>query len=188
MFRRFINLALVSLTVLSASAWSADGPPAPAAAAQTSSAPTWTPAGWGPHGKKLYYFMVFANATPGKEQEFDTWYERIHAPIVIESGDFVWAQRFNYSPVQLGGGELPKRQHMVIFAIETNDIAKTAAEVGERLRLPRNVRSDSIDYGSLLSTTYEAIDAPISQKQAQRLLAEETAAGRVPPAEAKPKK
>jgi len=184
MFRCFVKLALISLTALSSAAWSADSPSTTAAADQPATAPAWTPAGWGPHGKKLYYFMVFSNPVPGKEQEFDQWYERIHAPIVIEGGDFVWAQRFMYSPTQLGGGELPKRQHMVIFAIETNDIAKAAKEVNARLRMPRNVHGDALDYSSLLSATYEAVDAPITQKQAQRVLAEETAAGRVPPADA----
>jgi hypothetical protein len=188
MFRCFVKLMLVSLTVFGSSAWAADSPATAAATAEPAAAPAWTPAGWGPHGKPLYYFMVFANPVPGKEQEFDTWYERIHAPVMIESGDFVWAQRFTYSPVQLGLSELPKRQHLVIFAIETNDIAKTATEVNARLRMPRNVRGEALDYGSIMSTTYEAIDAPITQKQAQRVLAEETAAGRVPPADATPKK
>jgi hypothetical protein len=86
---------------------------------------TSTKAGWGPHGKPLYYFMVYSNAAPGKESEFNSWYDRIHAPIVIEAGEFVWAQRFELSPDQFARGgtpELKTRQFMVIFAIESNDI------------------------------------------------------------------
>jgi hypothetical protein len=101
---------------------------------------------------------------------------------MIESGDFVSAQRFTYSPVQLGGSELPKRSYMVLFTIETNDMDRVLADAKQRLSSARNVRSDAIDYKSLLSYTFEAIGPPISQRQARRILAEETATGRVPPA------
>jgi hypothetical protein len=188
---RIVILSAASMMLLDASSSLAGEAPVPAGAPTAAAAPAtpvWTPAGWGPHGKKLYYFMVFADAIPGKEQELDRWYERIHAPVVIEDGDFVSAQRFTYSPVQLGGAELPKRQHLVIFTIETNDIAKVAAETNARLRLPRNVRGDALDYKSLLTYTFEAIGPQMSKKQAQKVLAEETAAGHLPPAAASTQK
>lgn len=144
--------------------------------------------GIGPHGKKLYHFMVFSNATPGMEGEYNRWYDRIHAPVMIESGDFISAQRFAYSPVQLGGSKLPKRGYMVLFTIETDDIARVAADVDRRMHLPRNIRSDALDYNSLLSYTFVAVGPPTTQKEAQRILAEETAAGRVPAADASPAK
>jgi hypothetical protein len=143
---------------------------------------TPTSIGVGPHGKKLYQFMVFANPTPGEEDEFNRWYDRIHAPVMIETDDFISAQRFAYSPVQLGGGELPKRAYMVMFTIETDDIARVVADTTLRLQQPRNIRSDSLDYKSLLTATYVAVGPPITQKEAQRVLAEEQAAGRVPAA------
>jgi len=143
---------------------------------------TPTAIGVGPHGKKLYQFMVFANPTPGKEDEFNRWYDRIHAPVMIESGDFISAQRYAYSPVQLGGAELPKRAYMVMFTIETDDIARVLADTDRRLKLPRNVPSDALDYKSLLTYTFVAVGPPITQNEAQRILAEEQAAGRVPPA------
>jgi hypothetical protein len=145
-------------------------------------------AGIGPHGKKLYQFMVFSNPTPGMEDEYNHWYDRIHAPVMIEAGDFIAAQRFAYSPVQLGGSELPKRAYMVMFTIETDDIARVAADVLRRMNQPRNVRSNALDYKSLLSYTFVALGPPITQKDAQRLLQEEQAAGSVPAAGAAPGK
>ena len=144
---------------------------------------TSSKAGWGPNGKPLHYFMVLANAAPGKEQEFNVWYDRIHAPIVIEKGDFVWAQRFELSPDQFAGKgtpELQTRRFLVIFAIETNDIKGSLAEVNQRLALPRNVRSSSMDGSSLQAVSWKALGPPTTQKDAVRLLAEEMAAGRVP--------
>jgi hypothetical protein len=144
---------------------------------------TSSKAGWGPHGKPLYYLMVLSNPAPGKEKEFNTWYDRIHAPYLIEEGDFVWTQRFELSPDQFAGGgtpELKTRQFMVIFAIETNDIKGALAAVNKHLALPRNVQSASLDGGSLQSVSWKALGPPTTQKDAKRLLAEEEAAGRLP--------
>jgi hypothetical protein len=148
-------------------------------AVAAASAPT--PVGWGPHGKKLYYFMVFSNPTPGNDEELNRWYDRIHAPMMIESGDFVWAQRFMLSPEQFGGRSPGAHQYLVIFAVETNNITKAIADANRRMMLPRNVRSESLDYKSLQGITYEAIGPMISQKEAQRRLAKETKLGHVPP-------
>lgn len=139
--------------------------------------------GWGPHGKPLYISMVYSNATPGQEDEFNRWYDRVHAPIVIEGGEFVWAQRFELSPSQFAGGGTPAlktRQFLVMFAIETNDVDASLKEVNDRLRLPRNTKSTALDYKSLQSVSWKALGPPITQKDAIRLLAEETAAGNVP--------
>lgn len=144
------------------------------------------PGGVGPNGKKLYYSLIFSNATPGQEEEFNRWYDRIHAPVMIESGDFVWAQRFALTPDQAAGNnsEFTKRKYLVIFAYETDDLQKHLADTRRRLALPRNVSSPALDYSSLRSASFEALGPPITQKQAQKLLAEETAAGRVPPPDA----
>ena len=140
---------------------------------------TTTKAGWGPHGKPLYYWMVLSNPAPGKEKEFNTWYDRIHAPIVIEKGDFVWTQRFELTKYR-GTAGLEERQYMVLFVIETDDLEATMAELDTRTRAPRNVQSASLHGGSLQSVMWKALGPPTTQKDAALLLAEEMAAGRVP--------
>lgn len=140
-------------------------------------------AGWGPNGKPLYISMVYSNATPGQEDEFNRWYDRIHAPVMIEGGDFVWAQRFELNDKGVAGKGSPSlrtRQFMVMFAFETNDIDAALKEVNARLAMPRNTRSPSIDYGSLQAVTWRALGPVTTKKDAIRLLAEEEAAGNVP--------
>ena len=127
--------------------------------------------------------MVLSNATPGQDEEYNRWYDRIHAPTVIDGGDFVGAQRFELSPDQFAGNGTPAlktRQYMVIFAVESNDVKATLAEVNQRLALPRNVASKALDYGSLQAVSWKALGPPTTRKDATRLLAEETAAGRIP--------
>jgi len=148
---------------------------------------TSTRTGWGPHGKPLYYFMVMSNPTPGKDDDYNRWYDRIHAPVVIERGNFIWAQRFELSPKHFGYGtpQLTERQYMVIFAIETDDLDASLAEVNKRLALPRNAKSDAMDYRSLQSVSWRALGPPTTQQDAVKLLAEETAAGHIPPLDEK---
>lgn len=144
---------------------------------------TSTRSGWGPNGKPLYISMVYANATPGQEDEFNRWYDRIHAPVMIESGDFVWTQRFELNDVGVAGKGTPSlrtRQFMVMFALETNDIDAAMKEVNARLAMPRNTKSPAMDYNSLQAVTWRALGPPTTQKDAIRLMAEEEAAGNVP--------
>jgi hypothetical protein len=127
--------------------------------------------------------MVYSNATPGQEDEFNRWYDRIHAPVMIEGGDFVWAQRFELNDKGIAGAgtrSLRKRQFMVMFAFETNDIDATLKEMNTRLAMPRNTESPAIDYSSLQAVTWRALGPATTQKDAIRLLAEEEAAGHVP--------
>ena len=140
---------------------------------------TSSKAGWGPHGKPLYYWMVLSNPAQGKEKEFNTWYDRIHAPIVIEKGNFVWAQRFELTKFR-GTAQLETRQYMVLFTIETDDLAATMAELDTRTKVPRNVQSSALNGSSLQSVMWKALGPPTTQKDASLLLAEEMAAGRVP--------
>jgi hypothetical protein len=116
---------------------------------------TSSKASWGPHGKPLYYFMVMSNAMPGKEEEFNRWYDHIHVPNIIEGGDFVSAQRFELSPKHFGGGTpaLLTRQFLVIFAIETNDLEASLAEVNKRIPLRRDARRDLLAYDSTQSVS-----------------------------------
>jgi hypothetical protein len=183
--RQFIALAVVACGTLVACATlmaqNAPIPPGP----PTSTAPLPAPAipmGYGPNGKPLYFFMVFSDPTPGQEEEFNNWYDRIHAPVVIEGGDFVWAQRFVMtSPdVTFGGGNPTKSRYLVIFAAESSDIKKTLDDAKRRLALPRNTRSSALDYSTLSGLNWQAVGPLITQKYAKELLAAEEKAGRLP--------
>jgi hypothetical protein len=97
---------------------------------------------------------------------------------MIAEDEFVWTQRFEL--VKRGTPALQTRQYMVIFAIETDDLQKTLAKVDERVKLPRNVQTASLDASSLQSVTWKALGPPTTQKDAVLLLDEEMAAGRLP--------
>jgi hypothetical protein len=183
--RQMIALAVVAWSSLFAGATlmaqNAAIPPGPPTKTEPLPAPPM-PMGYGPNGKPLYFFMVFSDPTAGQEEEFNAWYDRIHAPVVIEGGDFVWAQRFVMAPpdVTFGGGNPTKSRYLVIFAAETDNIKKTLDDAKRRLALPRNTRSSALDYSTLSGLNFQAVGPLITQKYAKELLAAEEKAGRLP--------
>lgn len=124
---------------------------------------------------KTYHFMVFADPTPGMETEFNRWYDEVHAPEVIAGKDFISAQRFALSDVQLGQGggrdktALPR--YMILYVVKTRDIQAVLADMQVRLRTsPTNISSPAFDPKSLSSYTFTPAGKLISAAdvQAQR--------------------
>ena len=56
---------------------------------------------------ETYYLLVFNQPVPGKEQEYNSWYDRHHAPDVVSVPGFVRAQRYVFASdaVAPGAGE-----------------------------------------------------------------------------------
>jgi hypothetical protein len=44
--------------------------------------------------------VVFSSFAPGREQEFNDWYDRVHVPEVLSVGPIVSCQRFKISDAQ----------------------------------------------------------------------------------------
>lgn len=71
-----------------------------------------------------YLYMVFSTAAAGKQQQFNDWYNNVHAPKVAALAGVTQWQRFELSAVQL----TPRRisdveQYMVMYDIEVSDPA-----------------------------------------------------------------
>lgn len=76
-----------------------------------------------------YLYMVFSTATAGKEQQFNDWYNKVHAPKVAALAGVTQWQRFELSPAQLSPQEAQQRkiadatQYVVMYDIEVSDDA-----------------------------------------------------------------
>ena len=49
-----------------------------------------------------YTFVVMTNASEGKEEEFNRWYNQHHIPDVLNVPGFVSGQRFRLAEAQMG--------------------------------------------------------------------------------------
>ena len=71
--------------------------------------------------KQKYYQVVFGNAVAGKDVEFNTWYDKDHAPNMVGVPGFAWAQRAILNEVQME--PIPDApRYLALFDIETSDL------------------------------------------------------------------
>jgi len=63
-----------------------------------------------------HLMLVMSNALPGREVEFNKWYDEIHLRDVLSHPKFVTAERFLTS-----GAPMPKHEYAAIFEMECDD-------------------------------------------------------------------
>lgn len=95
---------------------------------------------------QTYFLLVFNEPVAGKEDEYNQWYDRQHAPDVVAVPGFVSAQRFIYnSGVQLREVALKKPRYLVLYTIVTDDLPAVIAEVNRRLSTGQTRISTALD-------------------------------------------
>lgn len=109
-----------------------------------------------------YYYLALSDPVEGREDEFATWYEKVHIPQILDVPGFVSARRFG--AVDSGKGMPRRRRHMVIYEIEADDPAPVLAALAARRGTDRLTMSDALDAASLFAQVYtpisEIIPAP----------------------------
>jgi hypothetical protein len=127
---------------------------------------------------QTYYIVDFTNPAPGKEAEYNWWYDAHHAPDVVANPGFVSSQRFVASDKQLQDIKTP-RKYLTIYTIVTQDLAAVHGENSRRLRTGIIPVSPALDLPSTIFYTYKAMepaiehtghDAPKGELQAYCLL------------------
>jgi len=86
-----------------------------------------------------YILSVSSRAVPGREDEFDAWYEDIHAPGVIALPGFLSCERFRQ--LDMEGKETG--EFIAHYTVETDDPA--ALLQGLFAAAPRMRMTDAID-------------------------------------------
>jgi hypothetical protein len=79
------------------------------------------PADAKPGPMETYYHLVFGDAVTGKDEEFNAWYDKDHAPNMVETPGFVFAQRAIFNDIQMEPVSNPSR-YLALFKIVTSDL------------------------------------------------------------------
>jgi len=101
---------------------------------------------------EAYSFFVFSNPVPGRETEYNNWYDQLHAPDVVSIPGFVTAQRFvkNDLPLyRMVDLQVPK--YLVVYKIVTDDIEGVFKEVSRRLETGETFMSPAFDRATSVS-------------------------------------
>jgi hypothetical protein len=102
-----------------------------------------------------YFFVVITNAVPGKEQEFNTWYDQQHLADVLRIPGFVAARRFELAQPQ---SDLPGR-YLALYELETDDPQAALAELTRRAGTEQMVMSEALDASNASVTLFAALGA-----------------------------
>lgn len=103
-----------------------------------------------------HLLVAISNAQSGREDEFNTWYETVHMPEVLELPGFTAAQRFE--PAQTGDG--PAR-YMAVYDID-GDADAAMAGLMNAVRDGKFTMTDAIDSKTVAMTLYKARTAKIT--------------------------
>lgn len=77
-----------------------------------------------------FKLIVFTDPVPGKEEEYNDWYNNVHLQDVVAVPGVVAARRFKMKSVV--GGEM-KNRYLAIYDMETDDPEKVMEIIGHRV-------------------------------------------------------
>jgi hypothetical protein len=102
-----------------------------------------------------WIYMVFSNPAPGKDAEFNRWYDEVHVPEVLAVDGMVSAQRLALFETESGraSGDLSPTNHRygLLYELDRHP-DEVMAEVQARVADGRIRMDDCLDLGSVEMT------------------------------------
>jgi hypothetical protein len=107
----------------------------------------------------LYRLVAFTNPEPGRDREFNEWYDKQHIPDVLRLPGFTAAQRFKLCEQQQAAAR-PEYQYLTIYEIDTQDITSVMQA------LSRTVGTEAMPLsGALAQPRLSYLFEPLTGKQ-----------------------
>ena len=91
-----------------------------------------------------HVLLVFTNATPGDDEEFNRWYDEVHLKEVLETPGFVAAERFDLNDAQMAEADRAHR-YLSIYEIEGDPTAamKALEEMAPGMNMSATLAEDA---------------------------------------------
>ena len=84
---------------------------------------------------ETYYYMVFLNPVPGKEKEFNTFYDTRHIIDVTAVPGMVMGERFIRNETQMYPNVEPKlANYLALYTIRTDNLDAVVADISNRIK------------------------------------------------------
>ena len=93
-----------------------------------------------------FRYIMFLNPVPGREAEFNTWYEHVHLPDIAATGCFRSGERFEVMPSR----HTPQAEHRYasIYEVDGSDPEAALGKLVESFESGRMRMSDAMDMAS----------------------------------------
>jgi hypothetical protein len=109
-----------------------------------------------------YKLLALSSPVAGQESEYDRWYDKQHTPDLLSIDGVVATHRFWLSDPEFGGQY--RRQHMMMFDVETADLKQVYETIRANVRSGKTVPSSSFD-----GTTYASASLqPLTERIVRR--------------------
>lgn len=99
-----------------------------------------------------YVMIAQSAAKPGREDEFDAWYDAVHMKDICALPGVTGGRRFAATPFAVRGPGAPR---LAIYEVETENVAEFMAEMGRRSADGTIARSDAMDREAAKLWIYE---------------------------------
>ena len=106
---------------------------------------------------RQYTMLIFSDPVPGREDEYNEWYDKRHLPDLVAVPGFVRARRLKLAPVQLHQSP-PLHHYLAFFEISTDNLPAVFAEVDRRRNSGVTVMSDAFDLKATVGRAYRMLD------------------------------
>lgn len=94
--------------------------------------------------------MVFSNPLPGRDDEFNEWYDNVHVPQLLAVPGMLSAQRYALRDTEMyraPGGSIPEHRYAIIYEM-AGDIDAIMQRIREEVAAGHIVMHDSLDMNS----------------------------------------
>jgi hypothetical protein len=121
--------------------------------------------GWTPETSdgSTYYQLVFVNPVPGRDREFNAWYDQQHLPEMVSMPGFANGRRLQLVEADPGGSRSPF-EYLVLYQLITGDLPS----VFETFRRRSATMATSPAFGDSVAYTYKTIGPLLSGDEVRR--------------------
>ena len=98
-------------------------------------------------------YVVYSAPVPGREDEYNRWYNDQHIPDVLRVPGFTAAQRFRLDAEDATEGA----RYLALYEMETDDPSATLIDLQALAGTPLMVMSDAMNMGAVSASVFSAI-------------------------------
>jgi hypothetical protein len=107
-------------------------------------------------------FLVFTNPSEGREDEFNTWYDKVHLRDVVAVPGITSVQRYELAPRRSEpDATSPTHRYLAVYELD-GDPEPVLAEIARRVETGEMVISDSLDRSTVVMSMWSARGEAVS--------------------------
>jgi hypothetical protein len=107
-----------------------------------------------------YLLMAMTNCVPGKEDQYNLWFDNVHIPEILAVDGFSSVQRLQLTSEQRTPGPHPY-SFAALYRIDTDDLKATLKALGDAVKT--GTKTDASDTSRRALWVYQPLGAPRSK-------------------------